>query len=125
MLRITALVSLLPLQAAAVPPVTDDTLLLLNENPGLEALMQDGRVVALYGVPIAVRDHQQQATVRDFVDDWLFDDSFNGKSGHKDALGVDDVDLVPDKFCTGQPRKKCSDDNDCSGAETCTKWIEI
>jgi hypothetical protein len=98
---------------------------LLDDHEGLQALIEQDRVIALYGVPFAENDGVPPQLVDDFVDDWLFEDSFNGKDGHKDALGVDDVDLVPDKFCTGQPQKKCSDDNDCSGAETCTKWIEI
>jgi len=84
------------LWAQGVSPVSDDTLQLLEEHPGLQALIQGDKVVALYGVPFAGNDGTPAKSVGDFVDDWQFVDSFNGKSGHKEALGVPDVEL---EFC--------------------------
>ena len=107
LIPIPALVLLCPLWAAAAPPFTEDTLTLLDDHPGLQALIQQEKVVAFYGVPIAENDGVPPKDVADFLDDWLFVDSFNGKSGHKDALGVPDVELVfYDSIVSGDGRFK-------------------
>jgi hypothetical protein len=94
-----------------IPP--QETIELLENTTGLMAKMHGDQVTALYGAPFAVRD--QEPTTDAFVAAFLDDNA--------DALGVDDVVLVPHQFCTGRPRKLCDDDNDCDMGETCSNKI--
>jgi hypothetical protein len=94
-----------------IPP--QETIQLLENTTGLVAKMHGDQVIALYGAPFAERD--QEPTTDAFVAAFLAENA--------DALGVDDLVLVPRKFCTGRPRKLCGDDNDCDVGETCSNKI--
>ncbi len=68
---------------AGTPTVATQTL--LDTHPGMRAMFDGERMIALYGVPFAT-DNDPQTTTDDFVDAFLAE--------HGDALGVDNVDLV-------------------------------
>lgn len=78
--------------APAFPTPATQSLLAANQ-PGLKALVASGGsegIAALFGVPFAT-DSDPQTSTDAFVNTWLF----GPQNPHKDALGVDNLDLDP------------------------------